>query len=131
MNPALHQNAGPAQRNRLFDFLVDDVVGQDVRFRIAFYPVKRAKAAEFFANIRVIDIAVDDIADDVIGMETSPYPICSAGQLQQVRFFKESNRLLRADSQACGRGFQFRADASHKNSGARTDLIAPTSAAFL
>ena len=76
---------------------MDHVIGQDVRFRIPFYPVERAKAAELFADIGVVDIAVDDIADDVVGMKTSTHPVGTIGQLEQVRLFEELNRLIRTD----------------------------------
>ena len=75
MNPSLHQNAGPPERQRLFNFFINHMVGQDVGLTITLHAVERAKCAELFAHIRVIDIAIDDVADDIVRMETRAYPM--------------------------------------------------------
>src|SRR5438046_4783995 len=130
MHAALHQDARSAERNRFFDLLVNHMVGQDVGLTITLHAVERAKCAELFAHIRVIDIAIDDVADDIVRMETRAYPISCAGKIQKIRFFKQPDSLIRRDSSAFRSGVQYRVDASHINSRPRGPLIAPILAAF-
>ena len=66
MNTALHENSRPAQRQRFLDFLIDHVIRQNIRLWIAFDSIERAERTELFAHIRVVNIAIDDIADDII-----------------------------------------------------------------
>ena len=68
MNSTLHQDPGAAKRDGLFNLLVDNVLRQNIGFRITFDAVKRAKRAELLTYICVVDIAIDDVADDVIRM---------------------------------------------------------------
>src|SRR5208282_2750225 len=75
MQPALHQYARAAQLDRLTDFFVDGLKIQDVAlFRGGSFqwPVERAKGAVFRAEIRVIDVAVDDVGDHAFRMQLPP-----------------------------------------------------------
>src|SRR5262249_33623017 len=65
MNTALHENSRPAQHQRFFDFLINHVIRQNIGLWIALDSIERAEGAEFFTNIRVVNIAIDDIADDI------------------------------------------------------------------
>ena len=64
MQAALHQNAGAAQVHGLLDLLENGFVREDVAFVVAHGPVEGAEAAIFGAEIRVVDVAIDDVADD-------------------------------------------------------------------
>ncbi len=44
-----------------------------VAFGVAHGPVEGAEAAEFGAEIGVVDVAVDDVADHAFGMELAAY----------------------------------------------------------
>ena len=65
---ALHQHAGAAQVERLLDLLEDRLLGQNVPFGVAHGPVERAEAAILGAEVGVVDVAVDDVGDDALGM---------------------------------------------------------------
>src|SRR5262249_44672393 len=60
MVTALHQETGAADRQRLFDLLEDDRLGQDVALaRVAGAAVERAEVAVRVADVRVVQVAVD------------------------------------------------------------------------
>src|SRR5438445_12092076 len=62
MQPALHENAGPAEGYGLFVFLKDGVEREDVASCRAEVAVERAEGAVLGVEIRVIDIAIDLVA---------------------------------------------------------------------
>ena len=66
MMPALHQELRAAERDGLLDFFVHLVERDDVGIVILFHPVKRAELAIDIADVRVIDVAVNDVGDDVV-----------------------------------------------------------------
>src|SRR5439155_6923226 len=59
--PALHQQTGAAERERLLDLLEDHRLREQVRLAaLAGPPVERAEVAVGDADVRVVEIAVDD-----------------------------------------------------------------------
>src|SRR4051812_14135350 len=63
---ALHQETGAAERERLFDFLEDDRLRQEVALsRVAGTAVEGTEVAVRVANVGVVEIAVDDERDPV------------------------------------------------------------------
>ena len=69
MQTALHQDAGAAQVDGLLDLLEDHFLRKNVAFGVAHRAVERAEAAILGAEVRVVDIAVDDVADDAFRMQ--------------------------------------------------------------
>ena len=130
MNASLHQDARAAERDGFFDLLVDHMIGQHVRFRIALDAVERTEGAKFLTNVRVVDVPIDDVADHVIRMASLAYAVGAHGQIEQIRLFKKTNGFLRSDPHAIRGRIQERPDISHTNCGPRTDLSAPACAAF-
>src|SRR3569833_2997961 len=64
MMAALHQQAGAADRERLLDLLEDDRLRQQVALsHVAGRAVERAEVAGGLADVRVVEIAVDDERD--------------------------------------------------------------------
>ena len=62
--PALHEDAGAADRERLLDLLVDDGLWQEVRLPlVARAPVEGAEVAVRDAHVGVVQIPVDDERD--------------------------------------------------------------------
>ena len=58
---ALHEEAGAADRERLLDLLVDHGLRQEIRLAlIARAPVERAEVAVGDADVRVVQVPVDD-----------------------------------------------------------------------
>ena len=66
MMPALHQHLRAAQRDRLLDFSVHLVERDDIGIVVFFRAIKSAKFAIDIANIGVIDIAVNNVGDDLV-----------------------------------------------------------------
>ena len=60
----LHQTAGPTNRDRLFDLRENDALRQHVTLaRITGLTVEGAEVAVRHADVRVVDVAVDDVRD--------------------------------------------------------------------
>src|SRR5882672_321219 len=68
MQAALHQNAGAAECDRFIDLLADFLQCPDISVRRTWPAIESAEGANYIANIRVIDIAVDYVGDDVVRM---------------------------------------------------------------
>ncbi len=94
MQAALHQDARAAQVDGLLNLFEDDFLRMDVAFGVAHGPVEGAEAAIFGAEIGVVDVAVDDVADHAFrdaacGAPASaamPMPIRSSLLIQVDRF---------------------------------------------
>jgi hypothetical protein len=67
MQTSLHQNAGAAQGDRFIDLFTDFVYRAHVGIGRAGPAIKRAEGADDVADVRVIDVAVDDVRDDWSG----------------------------------------------------------------
>ncbi len=88
MQPALHQHAGAAKFDRLANLVVDRVEVEDVAFfrrRPLQRAIKGAEGAVLGAEIRVINVAVDDVSDRALRMQlrrtasaSMPIPIRSS-----------------------------------------------------
>src|SRR5262249_32058258 len=94
MNTALHENSRPSQHQRFLDFLVDHVVGKNISLWIALDSVKRAERAELFTHVGVINIAIDDVTDDVVRMDALPNSICAGREIEKSSLFKKTPGLF-------------------------------------
>ena len=65
---ALQQQLSAAERDRLVDLAEDLSEAQHVSFRRADGPIERAEVAARNADVRVVDVAIDDVGDDPFGM---------------------------------------------------------------
>ena len=90
---ALHQDAGAAQVDGLLDFLEDDFLRMHVAFGVAHGPVKRAKAAIFGAEIGVVDVAVDDVADHAFRMQLAADWVGGHADADQIVAAKQVDRF--------------------------------------
>src|ERR1017187_199254 len=94
MQPALHENAGAAEVDGLLNLLVDSLVGEDVAFGVAHGPVESAEAAELGTEIGVVDVAIDDVGNDSLGVPLAAHRIGSHADADQVVGSKQSQRLF-------------------------------------
>ncbi len=90
MVPALQQNLRPAQRQGLLDLLVQLVQRNDVSVVILLRAIERAELAIHVADVRVVDVPVNDIGDDFVA---APVVGVGAGELappvgQRAEFFE-------------------------------------------
>ena len=65
---ALHENLDAADRRQFVELLVDLVERQDVMIVVALGAVERAELAVHVADVRVVDVAVDDVGDDLVAL---------------------------------------------------------------
>ena len=75
MQPTLHQNPSPTERQRFVNLMKDGLERLDVAFRRTDGAVKSAEGAVFGADVRVVDVAVNLISDDVSGMHPPAHRI--------------------------------------------------------
>src|SRR6516225_1961397 len=113
MHAALHQNSCAAKGEGFLDLFVDDVIRQNVSLGVTFHAIKRAKCAELSADICVVDIPVDDVADNVVRMQSLPNSVRTRGQIKEIRTLKKVYGFFRTDPRACCRGFQYGLNVSH------------------
>ncbi len=66
--PALHEDLDAADGGEFVEFLVDLLVGEDVMVGVLLGAVERAELAVHVADVRVIDVAVDDVGDDLVAV---------------------------------------------------------------
>ena len=76
----LHQGAAAAQFKRFIDLFEDLVDRQQISLRIPWFPEECTEGAHRCADIAVVDVPVDDISDDRIGVQFLSDRICSAEQ---------------------------------------------------
>src|ERR1700736_4110228 len=69
MEAALHEDAGTAQLDGLPDFVEDHFLRMHVALGVAHGTVKGAETAVLGAEIGVVDIAVDDVADNAVRVQ--------------------------------------------------------------
>src|SRR5262245_2333503 len=65
---ALKKELDAADRNRLVDLLEDLVEAEHVTVSVSHRAVEGAEVTACDADVRVVDIAVDDVRDDSLGM---------------------------------------------------------------
>ena len=86
---ALHQNAGAAQIDGLLDLVEDHFLRMDVAFGVAHGPVEGAEAAIFGAEVGVVDVAVDDVADDAVRVQLAAHRVGGHADDRSGRCFKQ------------------------------------------
>ena len=80
---ALDQNLHTAQRAQLVDLPADLLEGEHVALGVLGAAVERAELAVGDADVGVVDVAVDDVGDGVLGVEAPPCLIGERPQLEQ------------------------------------------------
>src|SRR5207249_11367004 len=76
MMPALHQNLNSARRRKLVEFLVNLLERKHIMILVAFRPIKGAEFAVNVADIRVVDIAIDDVSHDLASAPAIAFRLC-------------------------------------------------------
>src|SRR3982074_726179 len=87
MQSALHQNAGSTELDRFANLVVNGFEIEDVSFFCLWAlerPIEGAKGAVLGAEIRVVNIAVDDVSRNAFGMQLAPYSVGFHANANQV-----------------------------------------------
>ena len=64
--PTLHQDLDPASGGQFIELLIDLRMGDDVGIGLFLRPVKGTELAIDVADVRVVDVPVDDVGDDLV-----------------------------------------------------------------
>jgi len=90
MVAALHQDLNPARRRKFVQLLIDLLERKNVMVFVPFRPIKRAEFAVNVADIRVIDIAIDDIGHDLTPAAAITFRLCQipSGVRKRAQFLK-------------------------------------------
>src|SRR6266536_1839949 len=75
MQAALHQHAGAAESDGFVDSFTDLFYRMNVCIRFSGPAIKRAKGADDIADVGIIDVAVDDVGDDITRIFSLAYLI--------------------------------------------------------
>src|ERR1700685_904368 len=94
MQPALHQNAGAAQVDGLLNLVEDHFLRMDVAFRMPHGPVERAEAAILGAEVRVIDVAIDDVAHHAVRVQLASNRVRCHSDTNEIVAVIQFNRFL-------------------------------------
>src|SRR3990170_3974299 len=80
---ALHQDLHAAQGLHLVDLGADLLEAERPPFRVSRAPVECAEAAVGDAHVRVVDVAIHDVRDDVVRMRGAARPVGFGAELEQ------------------------------------------------
>src|SRR3569623_39219 len=68
MMAALHENLRAAERHRFLYFAIHLLESDDVSIRVALCAIERAELAIDVANVGVVNVAINDVSDDLIAI---------------------------------------------------------------
>src|SRR5437588_6568730 len=97
MQAALHQHACAAEFHRLANLVVDRFQIQDVSlfsFGSLQWTIKRAECAVLGAEVRVINIAIDNVSNHALGMQFAPDGVGLHADADEVIGAKQVESLL-------------------------------------
>ena len=106
MKATLHQNAGATERDRLIDLFTDFIYRAHVSIGCAGPAIERAEGADHVADVCIIDIPVDDVGDNVVGMATLAKLVGRCANAGDVKGFEQRGAILCAESAAIEPFFQ-------------------------
>ncbi len=94
MKASLHQNPGPAKRECFFNLGIQNF--QTMKIRIVFEgrTIKCAKRTLYITNVRVVNVAIDDVAHHGVRMKSGSHIIGGHPQLQQIIAMKELHCIV-------------------------------------
>ena len=133
MVAALHEQARAADRERLLDLLEDDRLREQIALaRVARPPVERAEVAVRVADVRVVEVPVDDERDPLGVVLAVADLVRDAADGDEVARAEQLDRLLVREALALDRLLEDPAvhrDATRRRSCARSGAPAPSRAA--
>src|SRR5262245_41482486 len=81
--PALNQDLHAAERLRLLDLGADLLERKRVSLAVLGSAIERAEAAIRYTNVRVVDVAIDDVGDRVMRMLLATDTVSLGSELEQ------------------------------------------------
>src|SRR3954453_17110300 len=90
---ALEQQLPTAQRDRLVDLPEDLLEPEHVAFRRTHRTIKGTEVTARHADVRVIDVAIDDVSDDLVGVLASAHGVSQFAKERRRRMQVQLERL--------------------------------------
>ena len=112
MQSPLHQHSGPAQRNRLVYLRGNFIDCAHVRIRRARASIKSAERADNIADVRIVDVPVDNVGDDVVGMPPTANFVSRSADPSDIVRLEQRGAVSRRQSLAGERAIQNRLNVS-------------------
>ena len=97
MQPALHENSRATKVERFLYFIEDDLFRKDVALAMSEGSVKRTETTVLRTEIRVIDVAIDDVSSNALGVEFSSDRVRLHSDTDQVVATEKLDRFLAVD----------------------------------
>src|SRR5438445_5577300 len=90
MMPALHQDLNPAHGQKFVELLINLLKAKNVMILVFLGPIKGAEFAVNVADVRVVDIAIDDISHDIAPAAAITFRFCqiASGISKHTKFFQ-------------------------------------------
>jgi hypothetical protein len=76
MMPPLHQDLNTADGRKFVEFLIDLLEREDVMILILLRSIKRAELAVNIANVRIVDVSIDNVGDDFASVSAVAFRLC-------------------------------------------------------
>ena len=96
---ALHQDAGAAHRDRLVDLDANFIQRAHVRVGRTRTTIG-AECANYITNVCIVDVAIDDVGNDVLGMLALTDLVCGCANSSDIMRLEQSRTLLSGHSPA-------------------------------
>src|SRR5919106_449330 len=107
MVPPLHQYLNPTFGGKFIEFLIDLFERKDVMIFVFLGAIERAELAVNVAHVRVIDVSIDDVGNDLISLAVVGQALRLSSPFigQGAKFFQRQaikfERFIRRNSFAC------------------------------
>ena len=99
MEPSLEQDLVPAERQRLLDLRGELLLREEVSLLRGQVAIEGAEGALGGADVRVVDVPVDDVRDDPLGVLALAHGVGQHSELQEITVAQEDDPLRpRADA---------------------------------
>ena len=103
VQPALEEDLHAAGVDDLLQLLAELLAREHVALGMPDGPIERAEAAARRADVRVVDVAIDDVRDDALRMLAAAHRVRREAELEEAAFAEEALALGGREALAVGR----------------------------
>ena len=119
VEPALQEDLHAAGVDDLLQLLAEHLAREDVPLGVPERAVEGAEAAARRADVRVVDVAVDDVRDDAVRVLAAAHGVGGEAEVEERRFGEEALALGGAEALALGGARRGACRATARGSAAR------------
>src|SRR5262245_36669503 len=110
MMAPLHQDAGPPKRQGLLDLGVERLLRVEIPLGVPRVAVEGAEGAANHADVRVVDVAIDDVRDDRLGVKAPAHAIGRHAEIEKRSLAQEQQGVHCPKALAGGDALENRVD---------------------